>query len=252
MACPPSGLTIVVDHRERASGLVQAIGQRWAPVHEGTLAVGDLEVGPRVVVERKTVRDFATSLQDRRLFSQIAALQRVALRPLLILEGTDPLPVLRISPFQLQGVLLTLIVSFRVPVLRTSSVEETASIVARIAAHEARRLHRGAAPPRATRGRQALDVLTSIPGIGDDRARRLLDAFGSVAAIVAASPADLRSVAGIGPHSAAALRAAMGHPAGDRAPDTPRPAPTDPEAGSGCGRPPPGARPPRDVGSASA
>jgi Fanconi anemia group M protein len=203
-------LQIVIDDRERASGLSAAVVALWPSSVEGRLVVGDVEIGPRVIIERKSLPDFVASIRDSRLFSQAFALSRVATRPLLLLEGTEPASILDLRPEQFHGVLLTLMLSFRVPVLRTSSVDESAAVIARIARHELRWLARRASPPRARPARQALDVLTSIPGLGDERARRLLREFGSVAGVVAAEPRDLQRVSGIGPETARSVRSALG------------------------------------------
>ena len=53
------------------------------------LEVGDYRVERRVVVERKTVADFAASLIDGRLFQQAAALALAPERSVLVLEGRD-------------------------------------------------------------------------------------------------------------------------------------------------------------------
>lgn len=217
-------LQIVIDDRERASGLSEAVVARWPSTLELRLLVGDVEIGARVIVERKTLRDFVASIRDGRLFAQAFALSRVATRPLLLLEGADPIPVLGLPPSQFQGVLLTLMVSFRIPVLRTSTLDESAAVIVRVARHEARWLARRAAPPSVSPARQALAVLTSIPGIGDERVRRLLRKFGSVAGVISADPRHLQAVSGIGPETARNVLSALGelpHPAHASPPPAP-------------------------------
>jgi len=58
--------------------------------------------------------------------------------------------------------------------------------------------------PRKLRTRQ-LFVLQGLPGVGPERAARLLDACGSVAGVFAADEAVLRRVPGIGARTAAAI-----------------------------------------------
>jgi Fanconi anemia group M protein len=211
---PEKRLRIVVDERDGRSGLPEAVARLWPRTFAGRLPVGDVEIGPRVLVERKTVADFVASLEDGRLFRQAAALTQTSTNPLLVVEGEDPFDAARLPPEALRGVLLTLMVGFRLPLLRTGSPDETALTVARIATHEERRLARREAPEgvRPTAARRAMEVLASIPGVGDDRARRLLDSFGTVAAVAAASEEDLRAAPGIGPATARAIREACGPP----------------------------------------
>ena len=53
-------------------------------------------------------------------------------------------------------------------------------------------------------------MLTAVPGIGSHYARALLERFGSVEAVVAASDEELREVPGIGPARVRALRRTLG------------------------------------------
>lgn len=96
--------------------------------------------------------DFVASLKDDRLFRQAKALNEVCGRPLLIVEGEDAFAALGLPPEALRGVLLALLVGYRIPLLRTVSVDETALTIARVAAQERRRLGPGPRRPRSPRG----------------------------------------------------------------------------------------------------
>jgi len=66
---------------------------------------------------------------------------------------------------------------------------------------------------RKRRGKRAtVSALDGIPGLGPAKAKALLKAFGSVRRITAASPAELTSVAGIGPVLAETIHAALTPP----------------------------------------
>lgn len=203
---------VTVDDREGASGLAERLAALWEPVFEGRLGVGDVEIGRRIVVERKTVADFASSLADGRLFRQASALARRVQRPLLIVEGEDSLDAAGLDPKALRGVLLTLVSGFRIPLLRTSSTEESAVLLAQLAGQESRRLARIGDANKNSRGSPGipLDVLGAIPGVGDRRARRLVSRFGSAGAVLAASDAELRGTPGIGEETARSIRSAAG------------------------------------------
>jgi len=212
-------ITITVDDRENPSGLPAVLSAIWPRVAVGRLPVGDIEIGSRILVERKTVHDFVASLADGRLFSQAYALNGACQRPLLIVEGTDPTPLMNVPVQSLRGALLTLAVGYRIPVLRTDHVQETAVFVAQLARQEARRTERwaerDATPPQRKQQRVAMDVLGAIPGVGDLRARQLIDRFGAVRAVLAASEADLTDVPDVGPATARSVRRAAEPPAGD-------------------------------------
>ena len=59
--------------------------------------------------------------------------------------------------------------------------------------------------PRGKRKRQ-LFILQGLPGVGRERAKRLLDKFGSVEAVINASIDDLQSISGIGKHTAEEIK----------------------------------------------
>ena len=96
----------------------------WPQVALGTLGIGDVHIGSRVIVERKTVPDLVQSVSDGRLFRQLYVLCGECPRPLLISEGSTPIPVAGLDAESLRGILLSIAVGYRVPMLRTMSTQE--------------------------------------------------------------------------------------------------------------------------------
>ncbi len=206
---------VEIDHRERPSGLVEAFA-----AHSGVkvsvleLPIGDVRVDTRLVIERKTLFDLERSIVDQRLFSQALRLARIRDRgciPLIVLEGR--IAEGAVSREAVQGALVTLTLIFGLPVLRSWDVEETA----RLCLYAGRQLRgaatgegivRGGYRPRKKRRRQ-LYILQGLPGIGPERAARLLDRFGSVEAAISASESELAEVEWVGPGTAAAIRLAV-------------------------------------------
>ena len=173
-----------------------------------TLAVGDYAVGDRVI-ERKTVADLHLSLVNRRLWSQVAALRRDPRRAYVLVEGEDlddgPVPARAV-----RGALLK-VLDNGIRLLRTGSPADTALWLYVLARQEQRRMEHRAT---VSSGRRRIVVspvglLSAIPSISIDCAKRLMGEFGSIAAIAAASESDLRSIPGIGPERAAALHNAL-------------------------------------------
>ncbi len=192
------GPRLEVDFRERNSLTVPALEAAGVRLHFLPLKTGDYRVGDTLLIERKTVWDFRESLFDGRLFSQLARLAQASPRPLLLLEGLDR----AVSEPVFRGALITATGVFGVPVLFAKDPADSAAwIVAAAKQFQARREHAVARPgwrPRGKRARQIF-VLQGLPGIGPVRAERLLDRFGTVRAVLAASEMDLRDVAGVGP-----------------------------------------------------
>jgi Fanconi anemia group M protein len=230
-----AGDEIVIDDRERASGLKAALTEiRGRPPKVQRLAVGDILVRRRILIERKRVDDFAASVIDGRLFRQLAELTAAPYETLVILEGdfadggAD-----RLSPGALRGAILSVSLDFNVPILRSRSIRDTARWVEAILRRgdagaerpdwrrvgpTGRRLPKTAAPPRprkrpvgdsARRRDQALRLLTQIDGVGETKARALLDRFGSIRAICDADRPALIQTPGIGRNMAEIIHAAL-------------------------------------------
>ncbi len=199
---------IAVDDRERASRIISALRRKQGvQITFERLPLGDYRVNNTLLVERKTLADFALSVRDCRLFTQAGRLTRQrTLRACLILEGTpDRYPRLAIPNPALQGALITVTLVFGLPVLRSETPEETADLILYAADQLKRREVR---PPR-RRGfkvtgnlRRQILLLQTIPDVGPRKAEHLLDAFRSPAGVAAASIDEIEAIAGIGPKAA--------------------------------------------------
>lgn len=203
---------MVADDRENAGGVITALRAQAEAVNlmVQRLPVGDFAVEENFLVERKTLRDFAASVVDARLFRQAEKLSRSGRRGILILEGTasaaDGAGVTREA---LQGALITVSVFYGLAVLRARDAGEAARLLVylgRQAQRFARQaFHRAGYRPKGKRARQ-LFVLQGLPGVGPGRAESLLTRFGSVENVARASAAELAEVAGIGSATAAKIR----------------------------------------------
>ena len=207
----PFPVRVIVDDRERASAVVGHLhSQDEVIVSIRRLSVGDYLVDDRLVVERKTVSDFGASLKDGRLFRQAYRLMRdTHPRVCLVLEGTrSDLRWVGLSRAALQGALLTLTLSFDIPVLRSMSEAETARVIL-IAAEQLRRrrgtMARRMRPQIRDLHRLQLLMLQGVPEIGPVKAMALLERFGTPAGLANASVEELSKVRGIGPRTAERL-----------------------------------------------
>ena len=206
---------IAVDDRERSSGVAEALGGRSdVDITFRRLSLGDYEIDGTLIVERKTLADFAVSVLDGRLFRQAARLARnPAMRTCLILEGTpERYPRLAIPNHAFQGALITVTLVFGVPVLRSATPEETADLIL----FAAQQLQRQAIlPPRrmgakgSTLRKSQLLLLQAVPMVGPLRADALLETLGVPAQIANADLEALAEVNGIGPAIAASIRRVM-------------------------------------------
>jgi ERCC4-type nuclease len=213
-----SAISILVDDRERRTGVVEHLhAQSDVEVRIERLPLGDYRVDDVLLFERKTLVDLVASIKDGRLFAQGCRLVGAAPWTAIILEGRGrDLAGCGMHRAAIQGALTTLTLFFGLPLLRSMNERETGQLIL-LAARQRRRLATGALPRsgRRPRGkpRVQLHVLQGLPGVGPERARRLLEAFGTVEAVMAAPREALGAVAGIGPATAEAIRWAVNEPA---------------------------------------
>jgi Fanconi anemia group M protein len=195
------GLEITVDHREMSSTVVEELIRSGVKIRPAQLDIGDYLLSDRVIVERKTVQDLSDSLIDGRLFEQLSRAREGFERPLMIVEGDDLFNRRNIARSALMGALASITVDFNVPVIMTRDPTETAGLLQAI-------LRRSGPTkgPRRGRGRskggsmmdQQLGVLSSLPGISNVTAKKLLFRFGSLRRVLAASEEELLQIDGIG------------------------------------------------------
>jgi len=194
---------VVVDERERPSGVPELLKEFGLQVEYRMLDVGDYVVSSECAVERKEARDFLKSLYSGRLFDQAHRLCEIYDRPVLVVEGELPLFVREMArPRVFWGALTTLAFEYGLSVFFTANAGQTADFIYTLTKH------RGFARPKEplirkkprVKGleRTQLFLVSSLPGIGPKLADRALKRFGTVRRVFSSSVAELSSVKGIG------------------------------------------------------
>jgi DNA excision repair protein ERCC-4 len=221
---------IVADSREATSGIPKILERKGIYVQSKRLDVGDYVAG-EYVVERKTVRDFLASLYGGRLFDQAQRISQAYSNYLLVVEGDiqEALTDLR-NPRVLWGTLLTLGLNFNFKVFFTLDREQTADflyVLVRSAHGKASAIRPLLVkkPRLGTVKDRQLSILESLPTIGPKLAERLLESYGSVRNVFAASPTELSVKGGIGRARAKRIQEVLDaeyHRAGPRQIELPR------------------------------
>jgi len=192
---------IVVDERERSSGIPQILARLGDHVVYKMLDVGDYIVAESIAVERKRVEDLVRSIYDGRLFDQVRRLLETYDRAIVLVQG---------SPSEIKAYTdrwQPVYGSFAALALRGASVvfasdeEEAAYLI-----HSLAQKSQGGAggypvvhkkPKLGSLEEWQLYIVQSLPHIGPKLARRLLRRFGSVLAVFSATPSELSRVDGI-------------------------------------------------------
>ncbi len=210
-------INIIMDDRERSGAVFKKLtAMDEVVVNTRRLTVGDYQVDGRLLFERKTLKDFALSVIDGRLFRQVTRLAASRLRGALILEGSSrDIGMTGVRREALQGALIYTSLILGVPVLRSLDPGETARLLI-YTAHQTRHLIEGgiARPghrPVGKRKRQ-LYILQGLPRVGPKRAAQLLNRFGNVRNVLNAGLEELTSVDGIGNDTAQRIRWAVSEP----------------------------------------
>ena len=215
---------IVVDERERNSGISDLLKKAGAIVDIAQLPVGDYIVSPETAVERKTVYDLVHSIYDGRLFVQCSELVKYYAKPLVIIQGDlaklqeipDDVDASRVQKLKERmplayDALATVAMEFRIPVIHTPDAEQTANFLITLVN---KNLQEGkAAGPLLKKIRkenpvflQQLSVLSAVPGVGDKLAARMLEKFKTPQRALNASAAELATIPGFGLARAQRLR----------------------------------------------
>ncbi len=204
-------IKIIVDDRERHSRIVQELQKiAGVEVHIQRLPLGDYEIDGAILFERKSLFDLASSIKDGRLFRQGIRLASSPIRCAIILEGTaKDLIESKMRREAIQGALISLTIIFGIPIIRSKDDQETARLMLYVAKQirttESGGIVRHVKRPKGKRKLQ-LYFLQGLPGIGPARARNMLDTFGSVEKVIAASRQELMRVPGIGLYLAKKIR----------------------------------------------
>lgn len=204
-------IRVVADHRERDAGVLPILEKMPdVEVCVEHLSIGDYVIDDVFVFERKTLPDLAASIKDARLFRQACRLATDNRRAAFLLEGTAvDLGQSIMRREAIQGALVTITLMFGLAVLRSRDAEESAKLMI-YAARQARAWSTGAIPRRVRRPKgkrkAQLQVLQGLPGVGPERATRLLDEFGSVESVLSASVDELEAIDGVGTKTASGIK----------------------------------------------
>ena len=209
---------VVVDQRELDSNIARDLSKRDAvETRLETLSVGDYVLSDRVAVERKSHADFLDTLLggDRSIFEQAKDLTRHYTRPVLLLEGDGDLYAERnVHPNAIRATLASLAVDWGISVVHTRDEDDTAELIQTIAEREQtdndREVSAHGEKAAKTLGEQQEYVVSSIADIGPVTARSLLEAFGTVEAVMTAREDDLTAADGVGQVTAERIREVVG------------------------------------------
>ena len=194
-------LRIVVDEREKKSGIPDLLKGIGISLEIKMLPVGDYIVAPDTVVERKTISDLVSSIFDGRLFDQCNRLKEHYQFPILLIEGDiDEIEELTENPLIFYGAISSIAIDFKIPVIHTPNASHTSKLL--ISMCSRKDASKGPFIKKIRKSRdiqkQQLSVLCSLPGVGEKTAIRMLEKFGTPLMVLSSSITELSKVGGLG------------------------------------------------------
>lgn len=194
---------VIVDEREKPSDVPFLLKDKGLKVEFKLLDVADY-VTAEVAIERKTARDFVSSLYSGRLFDQVRRLAESYELPVMIVEGDIQSVLSEMeNPRVYWGALISVSLSYRMRIFFTWDKEQTADFISTLArqrlSKKRSRIPFIAKKPRIETVSDAqLALIETLPGIGPKFADRLLKQFGTVRKIFSATAGELSTVGKIG------------------------------------------------------
>ena len=220
---------IIVDERERNCRVPGLLRQAGAVTDFAHLKVGDYVISTETAIERKTIRDLLNSIYDGRLLVQCSDLVQHYAKPLIIIEGNilnladesssleDSLPNDRI--YLVSETLARVALDFRIPMINVPSAEYTSQLLLTMlnkTFEEGK--NNGPLLKRIKKSNpvqvQQLSILSSLPGVGDILAVRMLKNFITPRRALTASAAELARIPGFGSARAIKVRKVLDLPDG--------------------------------------
>ena len=220
---------IIVDERERSSRVPGLLRQAGAVTDFAHLKVGDYVISTDTAIERKTIRDLLNSIYDGRLLVQCSDLVQHYAKPLIIIEGNilnlvdesssleDSLPNDRI--YLVSETLARVALDFRIPMINVPYAEYTSQLLLTMLNKTFEQgKNNGPLLKRIKKSNpvqvQQLSILSSLPGVGDILAVRMLKNFITPRRALTASAAELARIPGFGSARAIKVRKVLDLPDG--------------------------------------
>ena len=194
-------IRIIVDERERKSGIPDLLKAVGMGVEMKTLPIGDYIVAPETIVERKSIKDLMASVFDGRLYDQCTRLKENFEHPIVLVEGNvDEIEEIADNPLVFYGAISRVTLEFKIPIIHTPSASHTAKLLVALCSKKD-----GPTGPYLKKIKkssnletQQLSTLCSLPGIGEKFAVRMLEKFGTPLKVFTATTSELAKVEGLG------------------------------------------------------
>ena len=190
---------IIVDYREKNSLVISELIKLGLEIEFRELKVADYIVKD-VAIERKTIKDFVSSMINKRLFNQIQELQQYK-NKLLLVEGVDEQDLYSddktgVNGNAIRGFLLSILLKYNIPIIFTKNYEDSAKFISILSKKQTKELALKAKKRILNKKEQLQFIVEGFPGIGPKTAQKLLKKFKTIQNIIGASEKELKETIG--------------------------------------------------------
>ena len=194
---------IIVDYREKNSLVPAELIKMGFEIQFRELKIGDF-VAKDVVIERKTVSDFISSMINKRLSKQLEELKTYE-NKLLIIEGIDEQELysdnyseesLGMHPNSIRGFLLSILLRYKVPIIFTKDSGDTAKFISLIMKKKSGEASLNVSKKSLDSKERMQFILESFAGIGPKTAKKLLSHLGTLKNILNTPVSELEKIIG--------------------------------------------------------
>ncbi len=203
---------IIADKREKNSDVIAELKARGIEVKEEILGVGDYIIG-NIILERKTISDFLSSMINKRLIEQLKTLNEVNFEEKgLILEGFEEESIFdrgNLSNNAIRGMILSILFDYKIPIIFTQDYLDTCDyleLLHKRLGKKKTQISLVSKPRFANIFEQQEFIVESFPGIGKVLAIEILKKFRSIKAFVNATEEELKKVPKLGAKKAAIIK----------------------------------------------
>ncbi|OIO40694.1 hypothetical protein AUJ10_02520 [Candidatus Pacearchaeota archaeon CG1_02_31_27] len=210
---PKELLHIIVDKREKNSLVYSYLIENEVNPEFKMLKVADYIVGS-IGIERKTISDFISSMINKRLFKQLHELKQYP-KQLLIIEGYEEKDFYENSFNEnvIRGMVLSVILEYRIPVIFTKNSEDTAKYLKSLAKRENKpnkEIGLKFKKKVYSKNEMLQLIIEGFPGIGPNLAKELLRKFKTLKNIINADIAELSKIKKLGNKKAKLIKEITG------------------------------------------
>ena len=188
--------TITIDHREKNALVISELMKRKFPIEFKQLPIADYIIN-NIAIVRKTISDLKSSIIDKRIFSQLLELKQYP-KHFLIIEGDQEelYSGVLLHENASRGFLLAVALEYQVPIIFSSSPQETAQYIEVLA--KKKDVPLSIRPTKIFRNKkeQLQFILEGFPHVGPTKAKALIKKFKSLSNIINASIEELSPILG--------------------------------------------------------